>query len=67
MDLSFSQPVTRPVDITRLRNFAAEKLPHESPLRDILLQEKDQIPAAEFLAKLQVWLALLRRREEPAQ
>ena len=63
-DAYASPHVAGTVNILRLKKFAAENLPPQSALRDLLLQEKDQIPAAEFLAKLQVWLTLLRRKDE---
>jgi hypothetical protein len=44
-----------------LKRFAAANLNRRSALREVLLQEKDQIPAGEFLARLPVYLALLRR------
>ena len=47
-----------------MRNFVAAKLPPQSVLRDLLLMEKDRIPTGEFLARLPVYLALLRREEE---
>lgn len=59
-----SQLGTKELDITRLRNFVAAKLPPQSVLRDLLLMEKDRIPTGEFLARLPVYLALLRREEE---
>jgi len=58
---------TKTVNITRLKRFAAEKLPRHSALSDILITEKDEIPLADFLSKLQIWLALLRRRDEKAR
>jgi len=32
-----------------------------SPLRDLLLTEKDELPAEEFLIKLDVWFKLLKK------
>lgn len=55
------------VNILRLKQFAAERLGHRSALREVLLQEKDEVAPVEFLAKLQVWLALLRHKEEGAE
>jgi len=52
------------VNITRLKGFAAEKLPHHSALSKVLLQEKDEVPASEFLARVPVYLVLLRCKEE---
>lgn len=44
-----------------VKKFAAERLPQRSVLRDVILQEKDEVDACEFLGKLEVWLFLLRR------
>jgi hypothetical protein len=55
------------LNLTPLKNFAAEKLGRHSALRilrDVILEEKDAIGPAEFLARLPVWLALLRRAQE---
>jgi hypothetical protein len=52
------------VNITRLKSFVIQRLSPLSPLREVLLQEKDEIPPSDFLARLSVWLALLRHEEE---
>jgi hypothetical protein len=44
----------------RLKAFAADRLP-DCALRDVLLAEGDEITNAEFLARLPIWLSLLRR------
>jgi hypothetical protein len=49
------------VNLTRIKRFAIEELDSGSHLRDILLSEKDQLPSIEFISKMQVWLALLKR------
>jgi len=49
-----------------LKWFATEKLNRHSVLQDVLLQEKDEISAADFLARLPIWLTLLRRTDEGA-
>jgi len=49
----------RVVNIGRLKGFATESLPGNSRLRDVLLSEKDQIKAKDFLAKMDVWMGLL--------
>jgi hypothetical protein len=50
----------------RLKQFALENLPTESPLRNVLLSEADQLSARDFLAKMDLWLKLLslERRED---
>lgn len=47
-----------PVDIRSLKPFA-RKLPRDSSLRNVLVAEKDQMDATEFLHKLEIWLKLL--------
>jgi len=47
------------IDIRRLKRFAVESLPSNSRLRFVLLSERDQLPAVDFLAKMDVWMRLL--------
>jgi len=47
------------IDIRRLKRFAVENLPSYSRLRIVLLSERDQLPAVDFLAKMDVWIKLL--------
>ena len=47
------------IDIRRLKKFATENLSSPSRLRAVLLSERDQLPAVDFLAKMDVWLRLL--------
>jgi len=49
------------LNLRRLKGFALERLPKGSALRDVILAEKDEIGIDEFLAKIDVWLKLLRR------
>ncbi len=49
----------RVVNIGRFKGFATESLPVNSRLRDVLLSEKDQLTAKDFLAKMDVWMRLL--------
>ena len=51
------------VCISRLKTFAGESLPAGSPLREVLLSEKDNLSVGEFLAKIGVWLRLLNWRQ----
>ena len=55
-----------PVNFRPVKLFALEKLPANSPLRTVLLAEKDDLATNEFLAKLQIFLVLLRSRDENA-
>ena len=48
------------INIRSLKNFAFEKLPKSSILRELLLDEKEELWMEEFLAKLDLWLKLLR-------
>ena len=45
----------------RLKAFALEQLPETSVLRSVLLAEKDSVEVHEFLAKLGIFLQLVRR------
>jgi hypothetical protein len=49
------------VNIGTLKQFASQVLPKDSPQRDLLLTEKDELPAEEFIVKLEIWLKLLRK------
>jgi len=51
------------LDIRLLKQFAAERLPTESALRQVLLVEEDKIPISEFVCKSSLWLKLLKRGE----
>ena len=55
-----TQPSLTNVNLRALKKFAAEKLPEESPLRDVLMLEENEISASEFLSKTKTWLVLLR-------
>ena len=46
------------VDIRPLKRFATERLPPLSPLRDVLLNEKNVMEPQVFLHALQIWLLL---------
>ncbi len=47
------------IDIRRLKRYAVENLPNYSRLRIVLLSERDQLTAMDFLAKMDVWMMLL--------
>jgi len=55
------------INIRKLKYFASIKLPHNSPLREVLLSEKDHLTVDEFLHKLDVWLKLCRLPPEEAE
>jgi len=45
----------------QLKDFALEKLPKGSALRDVLLAEDDELDAEVLLAKADVWLKLFKQ------
>jgi len=49
---------TSGIDIRRLKIFAQKNL--SGPLREVLLVEHNELTAVEFLAKMEIWLTLLR-------
>jgi len=49
------------INIRRIKEFAMAKLPKGSALRDVLLSESDDMDVNDFLAKMEIWLKLLRR------
>ena len=53
----------RKINLQPLKAFAL-KLPSSSPLRVILLLEDDELDVRTFLARMPVWLRLLRISEE---
>ena len=52
------------VNVVKLKRFALEQLPQSSILRHILSLEKDEMRVDEFLAKLDIWLALFKKENE---
>jgi len=48
------------VNIQKLKEFALEKLPKNSALREVLISEEDKLDITIFLARLPVWLKLSR-------
>jgi len=52
----------RMVSTERIKAFANDRLPPDSPLRDLILTEPDMLPSSEFLVKTSVWLRLLARQ-----
>ena len=58
-----TQKSTKTVNVSPLRSFALKNLPPTSPLRDVLLNEREELTSQEFLAKLDIWLLLLRKEE----
>jgi hypothetical protein len=52
---------TKMVNMRSLKQFAFKMLPKELPLRDLLLTEKDELTAQEFIIKLEIWLKLNKK------
>ena len=48
------------VDIRSLKSLVSKEFSKDSPLREVLLAERDSLETEEFLAKLEIWLTLLR-------
>jgi hypothetical protein len=46
------------IDMRSLKEFALRELPADWPLREILLAEKDEIEADEFIVKVPIFLRL---------
>lgn len=46
------------VDIRRLKTYAFNELPKNWVLRDILLDERDELDFVEFISKVEIWLKL---------
>ena len=52
--------VSPKVRIIRVKEFVARSLPEASTLRRVLLEENDEMEGWEFVAKVDIWLRLLR-------
>lgn len=52
------------VAIRRLKEFALS-LPHDHPLRDVLLAEDDELGVQIFLSRIPLWLRLARISRKP--
>ena len=48
------------IHVQRLKEFAFDKLPKDSALREILLAESEELDALTFLARLPIWLRLMK-------
>jgi len=48
------------INIQRLKDFAFSEIPKDWPLREILITESEEVDVSTFLARLPVWLKLLR-------
>ena len=50
------------VSIVSLKRFVKKELPEDSLLRESILAEDNTIFPADYLAKVPIWLKMLRRR-----
>ncbi len=48
------------IDLRKLKAYALDSLHLGSPLRDLLLAQRDELDACDFVAKVDDWLKLLR-------
>jgi hypothetical protein len=48
------------VDMTPLKRLALKRLPPASALREVILNEPDEISSSEYIAKLPIWQKLLK-------
>ena len=55
----------RPVNMERMKKWARVNLPVNSSLRQVLLLERDELGAEEFINKIDVWLKLLDLETSP--
>lgn len=44
------------INIRRLKDFASTKIPRGWILREVILSERDELDAADFVAKVEIWL-----------
>lgn len=54
----------RLVSLRPLKELVLSDLPQRDVLRDVILSERDELTPQEFLAKLEVWLAIRRSKKE---
>ena len=57
---SLGAVVRRTASVKTLKEFARERLPRGSPLREVILAEDDVVPVNELVGKVKTWLTLLR-------
>lgn len=49
------------VNLRGLKEYVSTNLPKKSLLRELILSEKEDLDAKEFVIKIDMWLKLLRR------
>lgn len=52
------------IDTSRLKDFAIDRLPHGSVLREVLITQESQMDVRTFLARLPLYLRLSRVEEK---
>lgn len=52
------------LNLKPLKNFAIEKLPQNSTLREILLLEPDKLSTSDFITKFDIWTALFNLEQK---
>lgn len=60
MGVLISSPIRHRINLRPIKEFVLERLDTGSSLRDVILNEKDEIPVNEFLVKVEIWLHLSR-------
>ena len=53
--------ISQKVNLKKLKEYALTNLPKKSLLRELILSEKEDLDAKEFVIKIDMWLKLLRR------
>jgi len=48
------------INIRKLKDFVFTELPRSWALREIILSERDELDASEFVAKAEIWLTLAK-------
>lgn len=48
------------IDIRTLKSFVLQHFPNDSPIRNVILAERETLGPQEFLAKMDTWLKLLK-------
>jgi hypothetical protein len=59
--------VSGSVKITGLKQFAIDHLTPASSLRQLLVEESNELAATEFMIKAQVWLRLISKETEASR
>ena len=52
------------INMRKLKEFAFSELPRSWILREIILSERDELEASEFIAKAEIWLKLAKVKDD---